>query len=195
MGRVKNEANHNKLLEAGLRAFLEQGFNGTGLKEVLDEVQVPKGSFYAYFASKEDFAVAVIRHYSACFGRKMDESIRDQTSPKQALIAFLMQLGREFEAQDFRGGCLLANLAGELENSEICRRALRDGFADWEGRIETLIHHGQEAGEFRRDLPPSHMAALLVDAWEGAVLRMKVTGSQEPLHRCISHTLEDHFLP
>jgi TetR/AcrR family transcriptional repressor of nem operon len=195
MGRAKNEASHQNLLEAGLRGFLQQGFHGTGLKEILEEVQVPKGSFYAYFASKEDFAVAVIRHYSACFGRKMDESVRNQSSPKLALISFLQQLGREFEANGFRGGCLLANLAGEMEDSEICRRALREGFADWEGRIEALIHRGQEAGEFRRDLLPSHMAALLVDAWEGAVLRMKVTGSQEPLRRCISHTLEDHFLP
>ncbi|MDB5769038.1 MAG: transcriptional regulator, TetR family, partial [Collimonas fungivorans] len=52
------------LLETGLRLFAEQGYNGTGIKEIVDATGVPKGSFYNYFKSKEDFGAEVISFYA-----------------------------------------------------------------------------------------------------------------------------------
>jgi TetR/AcrR family transcriptional regulator, transcriptional repressor for nem operon len=42
---------------------MQQGYHGTGLKEILDAVRIPKGSFYNYFGSKESFAAEIIAHY------------------------------------------------------------------------------------------------------------------------------------
>jgi TetR/AcrR family transcriptional regulator, transcriptional repressor for nem operon len=39
------------------------GFNGTGVKEITDRAGVPKGSFYAYFPGKEEFAAEALTHY------------------------------------------------------------------------------------------------------------------------------------
>ena len=47
-----------------MSAFLENGYHGTGIKEVLDRVNVPKGSFYSYFASKEELGEAAIQYYA-----------------------------------------------------------------------------------------------------------------------------------
>ena len=44
--------------------LIEQGYHGTGVKEVLDKVGIPKGSFYNYFESKEQFGAEVIQHYA-----------------------------------------------------------------------------------------------------------------------------------
>lgn len=41
----------DKLLDQGVTLFLEKGYHATGLKEILDTVQLPKGSFYTYFNS------------------------------------------------------------------------------------------------------------------------------------------------
>ena len=55
MKKIKQKTEvRTKLLQTGLRLFGENGFNGTGIKEIVDEVGVPKGSFYNYFKSKED---------------------------------------------------------------------------------------------------------------------------------------------
>ena len=43
--------------------LMGQGYHGTGLQEILDAVNIPKGSFYNYFGSKEDFGAEVIQHY------------------------------------------------------------------------------------------------------------------------------------
>ena len=58
---TKKSQTRTKLLQTGLRLLAENGFNGTGIKEIVDEVGVPKGSFYYYFKSKEDFTVEIIQ--------------------------------------------------------------------------------------------------------------------------------------
>ena len=63
--RSKTEATKEKLLDEGVCIFIERGYHGTGIKEVLDSVNVPKGSFYNYFKSKEEFGAEIIRHFAA----------------------------------------------------------------------------------------------------------------------------------
>ena len=60
---IQKELNRENLLNQGVALFMEQGYHGTGLQEILDAVSVPKGSFYNYFGSKEDFGAEVIQHY------------------------------------------------------------------------------------------------------------------------------------
>ena len=52
----KKQTNKENLLSQGVTLLMQQGYHGTGLKEILDAVQIPKGSFYNYFGSKENFA-------------------------------------------------------------------------------------------------------------------------------------------
>ncbi len=66
-----SEGTRQRLLQHGMSAFLQQGYHGTGIKQVLDEVGVPKGSFYNYFASKEAFGAAAIEYYADCLADKM----------------------------------------------------------------------------------------------------------------------------
>ncbi|MDP1602980.1 MAG: TetR/AcrR family transcriptional regulator, partial [Legionella sp.] len=63
----KKEFNRESLLNEGVALFMGQGYHGTGLQEILDAVNVPKGSFYNYFDSKEDFGANVIQHYIGPF--------------------------------------------------------------------------------------------------------------------------------
>jgi TetR/AcrR family transcriptional regulator, transcriptional repressor for nem operon len=60
---AKKQLNKESLLTQGVQLLMQQGYHGTGLKEILDAVQIPKGSFYNYFTSKESYAADVIQHY------------------------------------------------------------------------------------------------------------------------------------
>ena len=51
------------LLDAGERLIHEHGYNGVGVKEIVDTAGVPKGSFYSYFDSKEALVVEVVQRY------------------------------------------------------------------------------------------------------------------------------------
>ncbi len=57
---LRDQDTRERILAAGTTLFGQKGFNGCGLNEVLQAAGVPKGSFYHYFHSKEEFGVAVI---------------------------------------------------------------------------------------------------------------------------------------
>jgi TetR/AcrR family transcriptional repressor of nem operon len=191
----QSEATRQRLLEEGVAAFLEHGFHGTGLKEVLDEVNVPKGSFYNYFASKEEFAAAAIRHYAACVAGKLQGALERAPDPLTGLRWFFEALMDDFEAAGYIGGCLIANLGGELEGSDICRETLASAFRGWRDGIRDALREAQRNGLVRADIDALELADLLTEAWEGAVIRMKIERSLEPLRRVLGRLLDDYFLP
>jgi TetR/AcrR family transcriptional repressor of nem operon len=184
-----------QLLEQGVASFLYNGFHGTGIKEVLDKVNVPKGSFYNYFESKEAFAAAAIRHYADCFAEKMRKAVAAAPDPYTGLRQFLEGLMVDFEAAGYVGGCLIANLGGELEGNETCRDTLAEAFSGWRDGVAEILRHSQQLGLVRTDLDATDLADLLTEAWEGAVIRMKLERSLAPLHRVIARLLNDYFQP
>ena len=191
-----SEDTRRQLLDEGVAAFLTGGYHGTGLKEVLDRINVPKGSFYNYFESKEAFGAAAIGHYAKCLGNKLAGALaREPEDPVAGLRLFFAQLTAEFEAANYVGGCLVANLGGELEGSELCRTALADAMHGWREGLREAIAAAQQRGQLRTDLDAGDMADLLVEAWEGAVIRMKIERSTAPLQRCLDRLLGDYFQP
>ena len=65
------------LLEAGTEIMLEKGYTNTGIQEVLLKAGVPKGSFYHYFASKEEFALAIIESFDTAYVGKLVKVLRN----------------------------------------------------------------------------------------------------------------------
>lgn len=53
---TKKELNREGLLNQGVTLFMEQGYHGTGLQEILDAVNVPKGSFIIILTAKRTLA-------------------------------------------------------------------------------------------------------------------------------------------
>jgi TetR/AcrR family transcriptional repressor of nem operon len=170
--------------------FLRQGFHGAGLLEVLSRARVPKGSFYNYFPSKEAFGAEVVRHYAAEFDARLD-ALAAQTDKDAAgaLERFFRELAKEFADAGHGGGCLVGNLSGQLEDSDLCRTAMADAFRGWAERIARIVARGQTQGVFRKDLSADEAAAFVLDSWEGAVLRMKVERSDRPLRRWVEVVL------
>ena len=70
--RPNKSINRENLLNQGVLLLTRQGYHGTGLKAILDAVQIPKGSFYNYFPSKEQYTAAVVGHYIAQFIAQLD---------------------------------------------------------------------------------------------------------------------------
>jgi len=190
-----SERTRERLLEEGVAAFLERGYHGTGIKQVLDRVNVPKGSFYNYFDSKEEFGAAAIRHYAACLAEKMTEALASAPDPLDGLRIFFQRLMAEYEKSAFVGGCLVANLGGELEGSEICRQALATAFRDWRDGVRAALVEAQERGLVRDDIDAVELADMLIESWEGAVIRMKIERSLQPLQQCIRRLLDGYFRP
>ncbi len=179
-------ARHNvreQILEAGLKCLLERGFNGVGVQEITSSAGVPKGSFYNHFESKEALGAEVIERYGA--GSRRREILGDKS------VAPLLRLRRHFEAlkgifvgSKFQRGCLLGNFSAELSNqSETIRDGLLGLYSRWTKDIETVIREAQDEGTISTKAAAEDLAAFLLDAYEGALLRARVERSSAPFDR------------
>ncbi|MFY9658197.1 MAG: TetR family transcriptional regulator C-terminal domain-containing protein [Methylocystis sp.] len=184
-----------KLLDEGVTLLMDRGYHGSGLQELVQRVGVPKGSFYNYFDSKDAFGAEVVGHYLEPFIRQLDMHLkRSGLSAKAALRAYLDALIAELERRDFQGGCLLGNLIGEIGDSTgLCQDALRAGVHRYRDKLREALARGQREGDFRADRDATALADFLLDAWQGALLRMKIERSVAPLIRCRDLLLDDLF--
>lgn len=175
------------IIEAAAPLIHRQGFHRTGLKEILEAAGVPKGSFYFYFKSKEDFGLALIDHFS----RQISE--RSGSEPLTPDEPALSRLRRAFVSRrDTRascgcmGGCPLGNLTQEMSDlSPVMREHLEKALNTVTSGIEALLRLAVERGELPPGTDAAQTAAFILDAWEGALMRMKAEKSVAPLDRFI----------
>ncbi len=82
----------------------------------------------------------------------------------------------------FDKGCLIGNLAAEIsDNTPLLREAIGQSLAKWTETVAATIREGQTDGSIAAGLDAEQMARVLVNSWEGAVVRMKIARSREPL--------------
>jgi TetR/AcrR family transcriptional repressor of nem operon len=196
----RTTAKRAELLQRGAELLCERGYHGTGLKQILAAVGIPKGSFYNYFSSKEEFVGEVIRHAAAADVERLDRELRDHAdAPGSAAERLRAALDRQVDAMaegGCRRGCLFGNLAAEMgETSEVCREATEQALAAIRDRYQAALELGQAEGTVRQDVPAAILADFLIDAWEGSILRMKVVGSAAPLRGCLDLVFEHFFRP
>ncbi|MFD1487324.1 TetR/AcrR family transcriptional regulator [Ancylobacter vacuolatus] len=172
---TEKPSTRDRIVAAGRKAMLEQGYDGTGIGPLLASVAVPKGSFYHFFASKQDFAGAVLASYAGQYRRQRQELFADASlSPLTRIVRHLEQVERDSMAEADVAGCLygvLAQAAPALDDG--LRDQLAAVFASWEQDLAALIAEAQNAGEVDPALDPVEMAAHIIDTYEGAVIRAR----------------------
>lgn len=171
------------LLEAGTNLILEKGYNHCGLDEILRAAGVHKGSFYHFFANKEDFALQVVAQYAEQTLANLDRELGDTSlRPLARLRRYYEAACRRHEERGYRKGCLFGNLGQEMaDQSEAFRTRLEEVLSEYRRRIAACLREAQEVGELRKDLDADRLAGFCHNSWEGAILRMKVAKSCEPL--------------
>ncbi|OBF44724.1 hypothetical protein A5787_13040 [Mycobacterium sp. 852002-50816_SCH5313054-b] len=185
MPRPPNPEVRRRLLEAGLELVHARGFTASGVKDITDAAEVPKGSFYAYFDSKEAFAAAILAHHWADIEARLLPILETSGTAQERITRFFHALADEHEAGDFLLGCLVGNLSLELGgSSEPVRTELVRILDRWDAALCTCVRSGQRDSDgVRSDLDAGELAAQLIEAWEGAALRGKVTRSRTPYDR------------
>lgn len=178
----KNETRRTIIL-VGTDLIARQGFNATGIDAVLKEAGVPKGSFYYYFKSKEEFGLAVIDHFAERFEQRLDTFLNDEeVTPLNRIRNFLESgLVRVTQNQCCKG-CLIGNLGQELADlNERFRARLDEIFTMWRERFVTCLQQAEKRGELSGNIDAAVVAGFILSGWEGSILRAKVTKSPQPM--------------
>jgi TetR/AcrR family transcriptional regulator, transcriptional repressor for nem operon len=178
-------SNRDRILEAGLKVMVRKGYVGAGVRDIVAEAPAPQGSFTNHFRSKEEFAREVLDLYFGHTKRLVAEALEDRgLKPRERLRRYLDIITRRLAIAEFSRGCLIGDFSLEAApQSEMLRARLAEIFAEWRVPFTACIAEGQDAGEIARTFAPEDLAEFLLSSWEGAILRMKVERSAEPLER------------
>jgi TetR/AcrR family transcriptional repressor of nem operon len=172
------------LIEVGLRLVRSAGYTATGINQILEAAEVPKGSFYHHFSTKDEFVMEVIRRYAAGEGDRVQRLLDDpKLSPLKRLRRYFKDLIATYGRDSGPiAGCLLGNLSLEVggQNEEI-RKLLSQAFDGWQGAVAKTLREAIEAKELPKTAKADELAALLVNGWEGAQVRAKAQQSDKPL--------------
>jgi len=178
-----------KLVEAALETFQARGFNGCSVQDIVDEAGVPKGSFYNHFKTKEALALEVLGEY-----RKLAPTalLKDaKRAPLKSLRAYFEQLAKFNEKTGFKRGCLMGTFGNEMSDATPeLRDAVDEGFKEWGRVLAEVIRAAQKDGSLSKQHDADRLGRFLLNAWEGAAARAKVTGSRKPIDDFFAVTFE-----
>jgi TetR/AcrR family transcriptional regulator, transcriptional repressor for nem operon len=183
MGRTSDA--REKILSAAQSLIELRGYSALGVAEICKAADVPKGSFYYFFESKEALALAVIDEHWADQERTWRSILTGQAAPLQRL----RQLFEATEAAQRAGqqscgtvsGCLFGNLTLEMSNhTEAVRNRLQEIFDAQVDLVAPVIVEARARKEITVS-DPREAARSVVAQLEGQVLLAKLYNNTQLL--------------
>jgi TetR/AcrR family transcriptional repressor of nem operon len=169
-----------RIVSTAARLFLQRSYHSVGVEELCAAADVRKGSFYHYFPSKADLAMAVVDLHLEAFQARLAGKPGATAAAKLSAIpdaiggiqsAFQSQFGRLV-------GCPFGNLAAELSTTdEAVRVHLAGRLAALEGDLATICRDAAAQQMLRADVDPDRLAHALFAHYQGLILLGKLQGS------------------
>jgi TetR/AcrR family transcriptional repressor of nem operon len=182
---MSKQSTREHLITVGLELIRSAGYTATGINQILEVAEVPKGSFYHHFATKDEFVMEVIRRYATGEHKRAEKLLGDTSaSPLKRLRRYFKDLIATYGQQGgpMISGCLLGNLSLEVAGqNEAIRSLLKQAFDGWQSALAGTVREAIEKKELPKTARPDDLAALLVNGWEGAQVRAKSEQSDKPL--------------
>lgn len=123
MARPGNPA--AKLLATASRLFFDQGYQATGINQILDEAGVAKASLYMHYGSREALALAYLKEARKNWFTAFSAVVEKKKSPRDRLMAIFGFLEQSLPAHQFRG-CRFINMQAELgDESPVLREQIK----------------------------------------------------------------------
>ncbi|GAB3496539.1 TetR/AcrR family transcriptional regulator [Nocardiopsis coralliicola] len=169
---VTEERNHrdrDALLDAAERLFYGHGIQAVGMDRVRVESGLPLKRIYAYFPSKEDLVVGMLRRRDQRWRSSLAARVERVPDPRERVCAVFDWLADWFGEPGFRG-CAWINAHGELGASSPAVRA--------EVRAHKQAFHDQLAEWVRATGAPVAEPVFLLA--EGAMVSAGITGDPSP---------------
>ena len=161
-----------KLSASAAVLFQQFGYARVSIRDITSSVDIPKGTFYNHFRSKEDLASAILsQHFNALLEtlaqgggetagarlRRHFESIAPSTQEaRSSPLQFISTLAAE-------GPALPSALALQIA----------EGIRLWNSKVAAVISLAQAEGQIDAEENPDLLAALFINCWQGAMIRSK----------------------
>lgn len=187
---TKSGDTRQQILDTAKDIILGNGFAAVGLNEILSTAGVPKGSFYHYFKSKEQFGDALLEDYFDGYLQMLEHMLKDDGSTNSSRLLKFFQSWLDTQSSDATTDkCLVVKLSAEVTDlSEAMRITLKNGTDRVIARLTNCVQEGIRQGEFPANLDAITVTAEIYYMWVGATLLTKVGRTRAALECAMNAT-------
>jgi TetR/AcrR family transcriptional repressor of nem operon len=170
-----NQDMRQHIIDVAKSLMTHKGYTAVGLLEVLKTAGVPKGSFYHYFRSKEEFGQALLEEYFQEYIGRVDIVMAAQGNGAERLLGYLRYWAKTQAFDHPEEKCLVVKLGAEVcDLSQDMRSVLEEGTALIIQRIKRCVEQGKADGSITTTQDAEALAESLYQLWLGASLMVKV---------------------
>ncbi len=173
-----------RILTAARSMFHSRSYADVGIQEICESACVQKGSFYHFFPSKRDLALAVIENMAGDWAHGFIAEAFDDALPPMVRLEYVIDAAYYWQnaAKDIAGrmpGCLFGNLALEISTRDEVMRAKLNAVFDqamdkFRGTLEEAVASGAIA-----PLDAGATATAMLAYLEGVILLAKTRNDPE----------------
>lgn len=172
---MKRRPVKERIVETASELFYKNGYNRTGINEILEKSGVAKASMYQHFRSKEEIGLEYLKHMDIEANNKLTARINSLPKGKAKVLAFIDHVADFFDSGSFRGCWSLNTIAeisqdNQLMMSEIVRQ--KKAMIAWFLR---LVEENLNARN------PNEMANKLYLLYETALMEARVFNEKWPI--------------
>jgi len=181
-----------RLIDAARALFLAQGYEATGVKQILTKADARSGSLYHFFPTKEDLLLAVLEFYKHALGRYVMDPVFERVSdPIERIFGVLDGYRRMLQMTGCQQGCPIGNLALEVSESlPAARQLIAENFTGWTKEIERCLDDA--ADRLPDDVDRAELAGFVLIVMEGGIMQARAHQSIEPYEQAVAH-LRDYL--
>jgi TetR/AcrR family transcriptional regulator, transcriptional repressor for nem operon len=189
---MTDSSTREKLIEAAMRLFHEQGYAATGIATILREAGVNAGSMYHFFPTKEALLHAVLDRYEQLLWPVVLQPAFDSTNdPVDRIFAVMGGYRQGLEMTSCGMGCPIGNLALEMSDTyPDVRSHIAKLFDMWCDGIRKCLD--EAASTLRSDVDRESLAEFVLSVMEGAMMQARARRSLDAFDRSIEH-LRSYF--
>jgi TetR/AcrR family transcriptional repressor of nem operon len=164
-----------RLVEHAEDVFRRLGYDGASVQDITTAARVPKGSFYNHFESKQALAAEIVGRY--CQDTDLAVLAQPGVAPLDRLRRHFSDQLNRIASSGVEFGCLLGTFANAVPaaGEQVQSMVLR-GLEEWSEAVAATVQDGQDDGDIASDRSARDVAILLIDTYEGGILRARVTG-------------------
>lgn len=154
-----------------------QGYHATGINQIIQHSQSPKGSLYYYFpGGKEELAIEAVQHAGAIVLARIRENLTQTEDPAEAIGRFICKIAFHVERSGYRAGGPITTVAMEtVSTNDALRSACSEIYTAWRGAFADKL--AQKFEPERAD----RLAGFVLAAIEGGIILARTEKSPAPL--------------
>lgn len=164
----------DRIIEVATDLFYKQGYNATGIQQIIDEAGVSKGTFYTHFKTKDDLGTEYLRYRHNREMQELKDTLAQFKTPHDKYFGFNNLMKDWIVATEYRG-CAFAHMAAEVtDGTSPIRKEAKYHYEAFRAIIRDFVEDLLKSDAKYRKLDPQFVADQYMMIQVGALTNAEI---------------------